>query len=326
MSVHPRLATQGAPPALDGAARMLAREVLEHLRSRPKRLPCKLFYDARGSLLFEEICELPEYYLTRAELGIMKAYGPEMAASLGSGTVLVEFGSGSSLKTRLLLSAMAPPVTYVPIDISATALNDACARLRSEFPRLSVLPVRSDYTREIVLPPQAGAGRRTVYFPGSTIGNFTLSEAREFLLRLGRLTGPGGQLLIGFDLQKDPARIHAAYNDARGVTAAFNKNLLVRLNRELAADFDLDLFEHRAFYDPAAGRIEMHLSSRARQTVIVAGEPVRFEQGETILTEYSYKYTLEGFADLANSAGFRIERTWTDPERLFCVELLVAGS
>jgi dimethylhistidine N-methyltransferase len=324
MIVPSRTAAPGAPPLLAGASATLTDELLVGLRSRPKRLPCKLFYDEHGSRLFEEICELPEYYLTRAELAIMRAHAPEMAAALGPGTVLVELGSGSSLKTRFLLAELTPPVTYVPIDISSSALEVACARLRSEFPAIRVLPFCADFTEEIVLSGDARPGRRAVYFPGSTIGNFTPSEARDLLLRLGRLTGHGGRLLIGFDLQKDPALLHAAYNDARGVTAAFNRNLLARLNRELAADIDLELFEHCAFYDPVVGRIEMHLRSRTKQTAIVAGERISFERGEMICTEYSYKYTVGGFAHLAAAAGFLLERAWTDPERLFGVELLVA--
>jgi L-histidine Nalpha-methyltransferase len=301
-------------PAADG----FLRDVLRGLRRRPKRLPCKYFYDAEGSRLFEEICELDEYYLTRCELQLLRRHAGEMAELAGPRAVLIEYGSGSGLKTRLLLDRLRDPAAYVPVDISGEHLRRSAERLARRYPGLAVLPVAADFTRPFDLPPlPPGAGRRTVFFSGSTIGNFRPAEAARLLAGMARLCGPDGGLLIAADRKKDRAVLEAAYNDRRGVTAAFNLNLLARINRELGADFALDRFRHRAFYDAARGRIEMHLVSLADQTVQIGGSAVAFARGETIRTEYSYKYDPQDFASLAARAGLRVDREWTDEKGWF---------
>ena len=301
-------------------------EVLAGLGRARKRLPCKFFYDEAGSRLFDRICELPEYYPTRTEMRIMADHAADMARRIGPGRQVVELGSGSSTKTRLLLDALQSPAAYVPVDISREYLRQSAARLAADYPGVPVLPVCADYTRDFDVPePSGGACRRLAYYPGSTVGNHEPREARAFLRRLADLVGPGGGLLIGVDLKKDPLRLHAAYNDAAGVTAAFNLNLLARVNRELGADFDLERFRHYAFFNPTRGRIEMHLLSLADQVVHVGGVPVRFETGETIYTESSYKYTPAGFERLVASAGFSLVERWTDREGLFSVQYFVAG-
>ncbi len=298
-------------------------EVRDGLQQPQKAIPAKFFYDVRGSQLFDQITELPEYYLTRTEIGIMQRFVGEMVERIGPRTLLVEYGSGSSLKTRILLDHLTDPVGYVPIDISKEHLLRSAATLAAAYPGLAILPVCADYTSAFRLPDLDDA-RPVVYFPGSTIGNFNPDEARAFLRRLARVVGPGGGLLIGVDLKKDIAVIEAAYNDAQGVTAAFNKNMLARINRELGGTFDLDLFKHKAFYNRAHGRIEMHLVSLANQCVRIGVLQVPFRRGETLLTEYSHKYSLDDFAALAASAGFAVEQVWTDDEHLFSVQDLVA--
>jgi L-histidine Nalpha-methyltransferase len=317
------------PPA--GPDPALYREVLAGLRAARKRLPCKYFYDETGSALFDRICDLPEYYLTRTEMAIMRDHAGDIARRIGPGCQLVELGSGSSIKTRLLLDALPEVAAYVPVDISGEHLRRAAARLAAAYPNVEVLPVCADYTQEFEIPAPSSAARadgrdcrRVAYFPGSTVGNFDPDEARQFLQRLAALVGSGGGLLIGFDLKKDPALIHAAYNDAAGVTAAFNLNLLARLNRELGADFDVGQFRHYAFYQPAAGRIEMHLVSERPQSVRVNGDHISIARGESIHTECSYKYTPAEFDRLARAAGFEPAGRWTDPREWFCVEYLVA--
>lgn len=300
---------------------VLGDEVLAGLRNTPKHLPSKLFYDARGSRLFDAICELDAYYLTRAEEAIMATHSEEMAAALGPGVLLVEYGSGSSRKTRILLDDLAAPAGYVPVDISREHLVRAAEQIAAEYPGLSVRPVCVDYTTEYRLPEPEGPVERTVvYYPGSTIGNFTPDAARDFLAHIARRVAPEGGVLVGVDLQKDEALLRAAYNDAEGVTAAFNKNLLRRLNRELGADFDLDRFRHEAVYNADAGRIEMYLVSTVDQQVAVAGASIAFAAGERICTEYSYKYTVESFAALAAAAGLTVEQVWTDADRHFSVQ------
>jgi dimethylhistidine N-methyltransferase len=303
------------PPVAD-----LRREVLDGLTSRPKRLAPKLFYDARGSALFNAITALPEYYVTRTEIAILERCRRELAATLGPGCVLIEPGGCNSLKVRLLLDVLAP-AAYVPIDIAKDHLWDAALQLADDYPELAVHAVCADYSRPLAVPELPHGLRRVAFFPGSSIGNFDPSAAIAMLERLAALVGSGGALLIGVDLEKDEARLNAAYNDAQGVTAAFNLNLLVRLNRELDADFELDLFSHYAAYNRAAGRIEMHLVSAVRQQVMVAGQQVAFAPGERIHTENSYKYTPTRFGELAAAAGFRAWREWYDPERLFAVYL-----
>lgn len=297
-------------------------EINNGLRQVQKTIPPKFFYDARGSRLFDRITEQPEYYLTRTEMTIMREGIDEMVARMGPYCLLVEYGSGSSLKTRILLDHLPEPAGYVPIDISKEHLLRSAEALAEAYPGLPIRPICADYTAELHLPDVADA-RPVVYFPGSTIGNFKPDEARAFLRRVAGIVGPGGGLLIGVDLKKDARIIEAAYNDAQGVTAAFNKNVLARINRELGGTFDLDSFAHRAFYNPDPGRIEMHLVSLANQCARVGGSPFPFRRGETILTEYSYKYSLDGFAALAASAGFDVEQVWMDEARLFSVQGLV---
>jgi len=325
--MNPPLARVTAPAALrdhapDAAARLRG-EVWAGLARPRKSLPCKYLYDARGSALFERICELPEYYPTRTELEIMEAHADEMARRLGARCLLVEYGSGNSRKTRLLLDRLEAPAGYVPIDISRDALGASAGALAAAYPQLEVLPVCADYTEPLELPvPQRPVARRGVYFPGSTIGNFTPAEAQRFLARMARVAGATGAMLIGVDLRKDRATLERAYDDASGVTAAFDLNLLARLNRELGANFALDRFRHRAVWNDAAGRVEMHLVSRADQEVSVAGRRFRLAAGESIHTENSYKYTLEQFARIAAVAGLRVEQVWTDARRRFSVQYL----
>ena len=304
-----------------------ADDVLTGLALPKKSIPPKYFYDARGSVLFEEICELPEYYPTRTELAIMRQYAGEMSALIGPAAALIEFGSGASTKTRLLIEA-ARPALYLPIDISESALAGACDALVHDFPWLSVCTVCADFTEPFDLPalptlPSGGTARRVAYFPGSTIGNFTPHEAQGFLKIVREMVGRDGLLLVGVDLKKQKATLDLAYDDPRGVTAAFNMNLLTRINRELAGDFVLERFRHVAFYDQSLGRIEMHLASLADQTVQVAGERFSFNRDETIHTEISCKYSIDEFQDLGRGAGFDAQRVWTDAGAMFSVHALV---
>jgi dimethylhistidine N-methyltransferase len=300
-------------------------DVLRGLRARPKELPCKYFYDEAGSRLFDRITELPEYYLTRTELAIMRQSAREMAACLGPECLLLEYGSGSSIKTPWLLEQLPEPAAYVPIEIAESHLRQSAARLAARFPRIEVVPVCADFTQPVPLPRLAVRyRRRAVYFPGSTIGNFTPEEATQLLRQTARLVGPGGALLLGADLKKDPRVIDAAYNDSQGITAAFNRNLLVRINRELGADFPVERFWHHAFYHPGEGRIEMHLVSQRDQCVHLGSERITFREGESIRTEYSYKYSLADLRALAAVAGFEVRRVWSDAERYFTVQYLTA--
>lgn len=299
------------------------RDVLEGLQREPKSLPSKYFYDARGSRLFDAICRLDEYYLTRTELAIMQGRAAEMVECLGGRCALIEYGSGSSLKTQMLLDQMKPGSTYVPIDISERHLEQSAARIARKYPAIFVHPLCADFTRKIELPALAGEGdRRAVYFPGSTIGNFEPATAVKLLNKIRCLIGADGGLLIGVDLRKSRDVLEAAYNDGRGITARFNLNLLRRINRELGADFDLEAFEHSAFFNADEGRIEMHLVSAVDQTVHVQGRSIPFRRGETIHTENSYKHTLRGFAQLAAAAGLSVERVWCDAGGLFSVQYL----
>ena len=295
-------------------------DVLHGLRHRPRHLPCKYFYDDRGSKLFDAICELDEYYLTRTELGIMERYAPEMAEVIGPGVMLVEYGSGSSIKSRLLLDSLIEPTAYVPVDISGEHLNQTASGLRSAYPDLEVLPVCADFTESFTLPaPSSPHNQVAVYFPGSTIGNFQPKCAGKLLRQIAALCGQGGGLLIGIDLQKEIPSLEAAYNDSEGVTAEFNLNLLHRINTELGADFDTNQFKHLARYDTEHHRIEISLSSQCDQTVTVNGEQFLFAKNEEICTEYSHKYTIEGFANIAKEAGFELSKAWTDPDAMFGV-------
>ncbi|HEX7892369.1 MAG TPA: L-histidine N(alpha)-methyltransferase [Ramlibacter sp.] len=299
------------------------RDLVAALSAQPRSISPKYFYDAEGSRLFDRICELPEYYPTRTEIGILERSVAEMAALAGPQAEIVEFGAGSLRKVRLLLQAFEAPARYLPIDISGEHLRDAAAILRREFTGLDVQPLVADYTQAMELPAAAGPGRRIGFFPGSTIGNFTPEEALHFLQGAARMLR-GGALVLGADLVKDPHVLHAAYNDAQGVTAAFNLNLLVRANRELGANFQPARFAHYAFYNAPLQRIEMHLVSRERQDVTLAGERFTFEEGEALHTENSYKFTIEGLRALAVRAGFRPGPVWTDPARLFSVHWLHA--
>jgi L-histidine Nalpha-methyltransferase len=306
------------PRSLLTADSELLRDARHGLLRSPKELPCKYFYDAAGSRLFDAICALPEYYPTRCELAILDREADTIARLIGPECALIEYGSGSSVKTRLLLDRLERPAAYVPVDISSEPLYLAARRLAARYPHLVLRPVAADFTRPFTLPELPGR-RRVVYFSGSTIGNFWPSEALALLTDIAHLVGTDGGLLIGVDLKKDADILHAAYNDSQGVTAAFNHNLLVRLNRETGADFDLASFGHYAFYEPTHGRIEMHLISRRVQTVHLGGQTIPFRRGESILTEYSWKYDPDDFAALASRAGLRVEATWTDPDDLYSV-------
>jgi len=301
-------------------------DVLSGLRRPRKRIPCKYFYDERGSRLFERICDLDKYYLTRTELAIMDRHAGEMAAALGPGVLLIEYGSGSGRKTRLLLDHLEAPAGYVPIDISSEALEASARRLAAEYPSLEVLPVCADYTAPFRIPrPARPPTRRAVYFPGSTIGNFSPAGARRFLSHIARVVGPGGGLIVGMDLRKDPAVLEAAYDDAAGVTAAFNLNLLTRINRELGGNLRMERFRHMARYNTRQGRIEIHIVSRVEQTVTIAGERIHFRAGEKIHTEYSYKFDPAQVRELAARAGLTVRKVWTDPKKYFSVQYLTVG-
>ena len=298
-------------------------EILRGLTAPQKRLPPKYFYDKRGSELFDRICALPEYYLTRTELELMQHHLAEVAALVGGRVSVIEFGAGSSAKVRLLLDHLRDPAAYVPVDISPEFLLEQVASLRADYPGVQMQPVFADFTRPFELPTHAAVPERNlVFFPGSTIGNSTRRAALELLEVMAATAKPGGALLIGVDLEKDPAVLHAAYNDAAGVTAEFNLNVLARLNRELGAEFDFECFEHQAVYDQKERRIEMRLISNTRQRVNVGGVPIDFAPREYIITEYSYKYAPEDFHALAKRAGFVPERTWIDDARLFSLHYM----
>lgn len=304
-----------------GAEPDLVGELVAGLERRPRSISPKFFYDARGSELFEAICQLPEYYPTRTETAILKACAPDVAGRTAAGAVLVELGSGASEKVRLLLDALRP-AAYLGIDISREFLRAATRRLARDYPWLSVHAACADFSQPLTLsypPPELP---RLVFFPGSSLGNFTPDEAAAFLERLHPLAGANGGVLLGIDLRKDPRVLEAAYNDAQGVTAAFNRNVLYRLRREYGADIDPDGFAHEAVYNAEAGRIEMYLVSLREQEARLAGRVFRFSAGERMHTEYSYKYTIEGFQDLARRAGYRAEAVWTDPDRYFSVHYL----
>ena len=299
-------------------------DVIAGLSLPQKALPPKYFYDAIGSRLFEAICSLKEYYPTRAELALTRAHIGEIARFARKRSTLIEYGSGESMKSRLVIDALRPSA-YIPVDISEDALRGAAAKLQHLFPWLDIRPVHGDFSQPLKIPMAHAKGRRVVYFPGSTIGNLTPEEAHAFLRMTRGQVGPNGAMLVGVDLKKDANVLHAAYNDAEGVTAAFNLNLLARINRELGGDFSLRRFRHYAFYNPALGRIEMHLVSLVRQAVNIGNFRFSFEAGESIHTENSYKYSLEGFRALARSAGFKGGKVWLDPKGLFALHGLVAA-
>ena len=299
-------------------------EVLSGLRKSQKELPSKYFYDERGSFLFELICALDEYYIPRTETAIMKDNIGEIVELLGPCVLLIEYGSGNSAKTRILLDHLHEMVAYVPLDISREQLLLTTKELAADYPGLEVLSVCADYTSSFELPvPNKSVTDKVVYFPGSTIGNFDPIPAKHFLEHIAGVCGPGGGLLIGVDLKKDPAMLHHAYNDHQGVTASFNLNLLERINRELDFDFQLECFEHYAFYNPREGRVEMHLVSLKDQIVRMDNVTIPFAKSESIWTESSYKFNLDEFSQIAATAGFKVEHVWTDEQQWFSMQYLV---
>jgi dimethylhistidine N-methyltransferase len=310
-----------APSATD----RLTRDVLEGLRKSPKQVSPVWFYDEEGSNLFDSICELPEYYLTRTEMQIMRDHVDEMAVAIGPNAALIEFGSGSSDKTRILLDKLESLACYVPIDISRDYLFETAGMLARDYPSLRITPVCADFTQPFDLPVHiAAAHRRVVYFPGSTLGNFETDAAQRVLTTMRTIIGRKGAVLIGIDLHKDPDVLKRAYNDEQGVTAEFNLNALRHMNRELGADFDVDAFEHSALWIENQSRIEMHLVSKRDQDIHLGDETIHIERGEHLRTECCHKYTLEGFAQLAATADLAVTHVWMDPQRQFSVQMLEA--
>jgi dimethylhistidine N-methyltransferase len=301
-------------------------QVIAGLSRQPRTLPSKFFYDERGSALFGKICQLPEYYITRTEMGILRAHGKEIAATAGAGIELIGLGTGAGTKTKILLRHLDSPVAYVPVDISKEQLTQSTDAFRHIFPALEILPVCADYLEPFDLPTALRTpSRKVVYFPGSTLGNLSPKQAHVFLEKIVEMADEDGRLLIGVDLKKSKTVLERAYNDAAGVTAQFNLNLLARANRELQADFDLACWRHRAIYNAEASRIEMHLISRASQTVHIGENAFSFEQGEHIITEFSYKYSPEELIAMADRAGLQFEKVWTDEAKLFGVFLFVVN-
>lgn len=299
-------------------------DVLRGLSADPKRIPPKYFYDSRGSELFEKICELPEYYPTRTEMAILRDHSASIARRIGPGATLIELGSGNSAKVRLLLNHLQSPAAYVPIDIAQAILLESAERLSREYPGLAIVPIRADYTGLLNRLHGAIGDRssKVIFFPGSTLGNLEREEASEFLSGCARFLGPGGRMILGVDRVKDIRILEAAYNDTQGVTANFNLNLLLRMNRELGADFHPEHFRHHAFFNEREQAIEMHLISRREQTVHIAGQPILLGRNERIHTECSRKYTSESLDALITSAGFRRLDEWMDPDQWFCVAVL----
>lgn len=312
-----------AEAELNAPRRQMFEEVRDGLRRSQKMIPSKFFYDERGSELFDEITRLNEYYPTRTEKRILEDHIEEIAEAVGEQSVIVELGSGNSTKSRLLLDHMSDISAYVPVEISEQYLMKTVRSLKKEYPDLSIKPVCADYTKSFQIPPIAKPFEYyVIFYPGSTIGNFRPEKAQQFLKTISKLLVPGGGMLIGVDLKKDRETLETAYNDAEGVTAQFNLNILVRINRELNADFDIHSFEHLAFYNEEKGRIEMHLKSKKEQLVHLNGESVHFEEGETIHTENSYKYSLAEFRALVNE-WFEVKRVWTDENDLFSMQYLI---
>jgi dimethylhistidine N-methyltransferase len=299
-------------------------DVLTGLAGTPKSLPCKYLYDERGSDLFQQICELPEYYPTRTETALLTDCVEAISAAIGPRCRLIEYGTGSSEKMRILLGALELPSSFVSVDISREHLLQATSALARDYPDLDVHAVCADFTKPFVVPRSTKnlVGKSVAFFPGSSLGNFHRREAVEFLMNTANVVGPGGGLVIGIDLKKNVEILNAAYSDSAGVTAAFNLNLLVRINDDLGGTFDADAFKHHAFYNEEKGRIEMHIVSLKEQTVGVGGKEIHFSEGETIHTENSYKYDIDEFQNLAREAGFESPQVWTDPEHLFSVHYL----
>jgi len=298
-------------------------DLLAGMAGNPKQVSPKYFYDERGSQLFDAICHLPEYYPTRTEIGILQARIGEISTCVGPGARLVEFGSGSSTKTRMLLDHLRELAAYVPVDISRDHLLATTEVLARDYPDLEVQPVCADFTHDFDLPETRHPARRNVvFFPGSTIGNFSADQAHELLTSMAHIAGPHGGVLIGIDMKKDEAVLTAAYNDSAGITSQFNLNMLARFNRELGADFDLDSYRHRALYNRHEGRIEMYLVSLRKQVVSVGGRQFDIAEGETILTEWSHKYDQAQFSAMASAAGLKASQAWSDPDGLFSVQYL----
>ena len=316
-----------AVPGVQGAdAAVFREEALAGLLARPKALSPKWLYDARGSALYELICEVPEYYPARTELAILERHAAEIAGAVGPRALVFEFGCGSARKTERLLAALRDPVAYLPVDISIDALRPAVSGIKGRFPDLVIRPVLGDFVAGVSLDADdLACARRLSFFPGSTIGNFDPPEAVSLLRRMGREARPGGALLIGVDAPKDPGTLERAYDDARGVTAAFDLNLLARMNRELGADFRLSQFRHRAVWNAHLSRVEMHLESLEAQLVQVAGVEVSFRAGETIHTESAYKWEPRAFDAIAAIAGWRVEQSWSDPRAWFSLRLYSRG-
>jgi dimethylhistidine N-methyltransferase len=308
----------------DGCYEQGLAEVLRGLLYIPRQLSHVWLYDERGSRLFEKICQLPEYYLTRVETSILRAYAPAMAAAIGSDVTLIEFGSGDGAKTRQLLDALRQPRHYVPVDIAASSLARTARALQRDYPQLKVLPLCADFTRRIELPPLTATARTLIYFPGSTLGNYSVSDAVRLLRLMRELAGSDGLALIGFDLVKERPLLERAYNDAQGVTAEFNLNALRHVNRRLGIGFDVGHFRHRALWVDAEQRIEMHLIGTANQTLRIGAAAIRMLRGDFIRTEYCHKYTVEGFAGLAAQAGWSLGEGWSDENQWFRVQLLAA--
>ncbi len=321
MNVHAAALAEAHLP--DEQTSAFARDAIEDLSQHPKRLSPKYFYDAAGSELFEAITRLPEYYPTRTELSILRDRGGEIASHLPGAAGLVEFGAGATTKVRLLLKHC-DLSAYVPVDISGDFLKSQAEALRKDFPSLAVYPVAADFTAPFALPAAIAGMPKVGFFPGSTLGNFEPEEARQFLRSARDILGSRAQMIIGIDLEKDERVLHDAYNDAAGVTAKFNLNVLVRINRELGGNFDLSACAHRAIYNRIQHRIEMHLISKKRQTVRMLGTSFAFQPGESIHTENSYKYSLERFAALAHSSGWKVRKSWTDDAKMFSVHALSA--
>ncbi len=292
-------------------------EIIAGLRETPKRIASKFFYDERGSQLFEAITQLPEYYLTRTEISILREHLPAMAERIGTGATIIEFGTGAGVKTKMLLEAVHNPRAYIPIDISREQLTHATTKLAERFPNLEIHPIFGDYISEISLPIPSDAGKNVIFFPGSTVGNFTPDEAIQFLRKAAALIGPDGSLLIGFDRVKDIRVLEAAYNDAQGITAEFNRNLIRRIGREFGVAISPEDFDHLAFFNSEESRIEMHLVSGDSRTLKLDDEEITFAQGEHIVTEYSYKYTPETFAAILTASGFSVQDRWCDENNYF---------
>lgn len=303
----------------------VAKAALAGLQAKPKTLPSKLFYDARGCTLFDQIKQLPEYYLTRTELSLLRQVAPEIARHAEPESAVIEYGAGTEEKAAILLDAMDRPSAYVPIDVAGDSIHEAAGRLRALFPTLPVLPIVADFLAPLLLPAAIGMAPRVGFFPGSTIGNLEPAVAVQFLAQVKQTLGRNALFIVGADLHKSPDIVIPAYDDAAGVTAAFNLNILTHLNREAGATFDLGQFAHQAIWNPRESRIEMHLRSLCEQTVTVAGLPIAFEEGETIHTENSYKHTQERLRSIAKDAGWTREAVWTDPRNFISLNLFRAG-